>query len=78
MSRSVRGSSAGMQLSTVPAAWQGRERNFERDAAIEAAAFFGVFIAQRLRGADAARKHTGGLHAIAQQRGANLVGALRG
>src|ERR1700677_3289438 len=55
---------------------QGRECDLERDATIEAAPFFSAFIVQRLRGADAARQHTGRFDAVAQQRSANLVGAL--
>src|ERR1700691_855467 len=71
MSRSVDGSSAGDSRGE-----QGRKCDPESDAAIEAPAFFGAFIAQRLRSADAARKQRGGLDAVAQQRGANLIGAL--
>src|SRR6202522_3393738 len=53
-----------------------RKRNFEGDAAVELAALFGIFVAQRLRGA-----HSGGAQrfapdAVAQQQAANLFGAL--
>ena len=56
--------------------WQGSQRELEGDAAIEAAAVFSCFVAQRLRSADAAWKQTGGLHTVAQQRGPNVVSAL--
>src|SRR5271169_3564313 len=71
MSRSVRGSSADGSRGG-----QGRKSDLERDAAIESAAFFRVLIVQRLRGADAARNKSSGFDAVAQQVGANLVGAL--
>src|SRR5271163_2946849 len=53
-----------------------RERNFEGDAAVELAAFFGVFVAQRLGGAHTSGAQYFAFDAAAQQQAANLLGAL--
>src|ERR1700683_2334286 len=75
MSRACRFSFAAFEARSV----YGRrwtESDFKGDAAIQAAAFLGVFGAQRLGGADSARAQIRRRNAATQQPGADLLGAL--
>src|ERR1700722_19749036 len=72
--RGIRGGGSRTGCGAGGAGW--RERNFEGDAAVELAAFFGVFVAQRLGGAHARGAQYFASDAAGQQQAANLLCAL--